>query len=124
MPRIAMRDYNTSFFHIMVQGIRKEYIFNENNDINTYLKLIYKYIQKYNVKIIAYCIMNNHAHLLIYVEEIKELSEEGAYTTTLLNLLLTEDEFKKKYESIKSKPVQEKETLLTRVCKAIKDIFK
>ena len=75
MPRIAMRDYNTSFFHIMVQGIRKEYIFNENNDINTYLKLIYKYIQKYNVKIIAYCIMNNHAHLLIYVEEIKELSE-------------------------------------------------
>lgn len=75
MPRIAIRDYNTSFFHVMVQGIRKEYIFNEHNDIKTYLKLIYEYIQKYKVKIIAYCIMNNHAHLLIYVEEINELSE-------------------------------------------------
>lgn len=75
MPRIAIRDYNTSFFHIMVQGIRKEYIFKENSDIKTYLKLIYKYIQKYKVKIIAYCIMNNHAHLLVYVKEINELSE-------------------------------------------------
>lgn len=75
MPRIAMKDYNTSFFHIMVQGIRKEYVFREEEDIETYYRLIYKYISKYHVKIIAYCIMNNHAHLLVYVEKINELSE-------------------------------------------------
>lgn len=75
LPRIAIRDYNTSFFHIMVQGIRKEYVFKEDTDIKTYLKLIYKYVQKYKVKIIAFCIMNNHAHLLIYIEKINELSE-------------------------------------------------
>ena len=32
MPRIARKDYNTSFFHIMIQGIRKEYIFESDKD--------------------------------------------------------------------------------------------
>lgn len=75
MPRIARKDYNTSFFHIMVQGIRKEYIFNEIEDMAFYCRLIYKYIKKCNVKIIAYCIMNNHAHILTYIEDIKNLSK-------------------------------------------------
>ena len=75
MPRIARRDYNTSFFHVMVQGIRKEYVFTEREDIELYIRLIYTYMKKYSVKIIAYCVMNNHAHLLTYVEEIEELSK-------------------------------------------------
>lgn len=75
MPRIAMKDYDTSFFHIMIQGIRQEYIFKQEDDMKTYSRLVYKYIKKFRVKIIAYCIMNNHAHLLVYVEKIKELSE-------------------------------------------------
>lgn len=75
MPRIARKYYNTSFFHIMVQGIRKEYIFNENEDLEFYSRLIYKYMKKCNVKIIAYCIMNNHAHLLTYVDKTENLSK-------------------------------------------------
>lgn len=75
MPRIAIKDYNTSFFHIMVQGIRREYIFNEQTDIETYSRLIYKYMKKFNVKIIAYCIMNNHSHLLVYIDKIQNLSQ-------------------------------------------------
>ena len=75
MPRVARKDYNTSFFHIMVQGIRKEYIFNSNEDKEKYTKLMSKYLEKYNIKIIAYCVMSNHAHILIYFEDIKELSE-------------------------------------------------
>lgn len=75
MPRIARKYYNTSFFHVMVQGIRKEYIFNEQKDIEFYFDLIYTYMKKCNVKIIAYCIMNNHAHLLIYIDKIENLSK-------------------------------------------------
>lgn len=75
MPRIARRNYNTSFFHVMVQGIRKEYIFNEKEDMEFYCKLIYKYMKTCNVKIIAYCIMNNHGHLLAYIDKIENLSK-------------------------------------------------
>ena len=75
MPRIARKDYNTSFFHIMVQGINKEHIFNKDHYKEKYMDFMYKYLEKYDVKIIAYCIMSNHAHLLVYVEKISELSE-------------------------------------------------
>lgn len=47
MPRIAIKDYDTSFFHIMVQGIRKEYIFKQEEDMETYSRLIYKYIKNF-----------------------------------------------------------------------------
>lgn len=74
MPRVARKDFSTSFFHVMVQGINKEYIFNEEKLKDKYLELITKYEKEYNVEILAYCIMDNHVHLLIYTEDINQMS--------------------------------------------------
>ena len=73
MSRIARKDLQTSFLHIMVQGINKEFIFSKREYIETYLQLINKYQNKFPVSIIAYCVMNNHAHMLVYVKDIKML---------------------------------------------------
>ena len=75
MPRIARNCLDTSFFHVMVQGINKEYIFKNNQYINRYLQLLKEKLNREKLEIIAYCIMNNHAHLLIQVGDIKELSK-------------------------------------------------
>ena len=77
MPRIARSrsSLGTSFFHVIVQGINKEYIFDKEEYINKYLEIIGKKEEDYNIEILAYCIMNNHAHLLIYSEDYKELSK-------------------------------------------------
>lgn len=75
MPRIARSSLGTSFFHVIVQGINKEYIFDKEEYIQKYLELISKNKENYNIQILAYCIMNNHAHLLIYSEDYKELSK-------------------------------------------------
>lgn len=69
IPRENMND--SSFFHIMVQGINKEYIFNTRKYMGKYLDLIYKNSEK--ITIIAYCIMNNHAHFLIRTESIGDI---------------------------------------------------
>ncbi len=68
MPRMPRNNMETSFFHIIVQGIEKRYIFNEREDIEKYIDLLKKKNQE-NL-IIAYCIMNNHAHILIKTEKI------------------------------------------------------
>lgn len=65
-PRKNMKD--SSFFHIMVQGINKEYIFNTKINKNKYYDLLYKNSE--GIDIIAYCIMNNHAHMLIHTSDI------------------------------------------------------
>lgn len=71
MPRIPRNYMNASFFHIMVQGIKKEYIFNDKENIEKYLKLLKE--KNEGLIILAFCIMNNHAHILIKTEDINYL---------------------------------------------------
>ncbi len=75
MPRISRESFSSGFFHIMIQGINKEYIFEKDENKERYLYLMKKYYQKYKLKIIAYCMMNNHAHFIIYTIDIKQISK-------------------------------------------------
>ena len=64
---------NSSFFHIMVQGINKEYIFETKKNKEKYLKSIYNNTK--DIQIIAYCIMDNHVHILIQSEKIQDIQD-------------------------------------------------
>ncbi|MBR1802540.1 MAG: transposase [Clostridia bacterium] len=75
MPRLARKDLNTPFLHVMVQGVNKEYIFEDKKYIKKYLQIIKKNKAEYNFTIMAYCIMNNHAHFLVYAEDIKSFGK-------------------------------------------------
>lgn len=75
MPRKPRIYLKTNFFHVINQGVNREYIF--NNDINKkqYIKLLFDNKDKYDIDIISFAIMDNHFHLLIYAEKIEELSQ-------------------------------------------------
>lgn len=75
MPRLSRKNLNTSYYHIIVQGINKEYIFDKERYIKKYHNLIINNLKKYDLKIIAYCIMSNHAHLLLYAEKTETMAE-------------------------------------------------
>ena len=61
MPRYARRKLNGEYYHIVVQGLKKEFIFNSKEDKQKYLEIIRNKLQKYKekIRIIAYCIMGN-----------------------------------------------------------------
>lgn len=75
MSRLARSSFQTHFFHVIVQGINKDFIFSKKYYIETYLDLIHKYIHVFPITILSYCIMNNHAHLLVYVNDIHDLGK-------------------------------------------------
>lgn len=75
MPRVARKYNNTKFLHVMVQGINKEYIFNTSEDKETYIRLLIKYSEKYDIKIVSYCVMDNHAHILIHLNVVEDLTK-------------------------------------------------
>lgn len=75
MPRVPRYYLKTQYFHIITQGINKMYIFDTPEDINYYINTMYKLSNLHKVKIISYCIMNNHAHILVKIVEPKELSK-------------------------------------------------
>ena len=75
MPRKARKDSKSCFYHVIVQGINKEFIFDREEYIKKYKQLIMQKLKQSNLIILAYCIMNNHAHFLMYTEKSEYLGK-------------------------------------------------
>ena len=89
MTRRLRKNVESSFLHILVQGVNKEFIFLENKDIEKYQSLLFKIKKEYELKIVAYCIMHNHAHILLYAEENKTLSKFMHIVNTYYAIITT-----------------------------------
>ncbi len=74
MPRKARNLLESLFIHQMCQGFNREYIFEERVEKLKYLSLMKKYQEKFDIDIIAYCIMDNHVHMLLYAKNINDIS--------------------------------------------------
>jgi putative transposase len=68
MPRIARIIAAGYPHHITQRGNNRADVFFDDEDRQTYLKLLAEYTQKYYVRIWAYCLMSNHIHLLAVPE--------------------------------------------------------
>lgn len=65
MPRQARIKSSTGIYHIMIRGNEKKEIFKDNSDRIRFLDTLQKMREDANYSIYAYCLMNNHVHLLI-----------------------------------------------------------
>ena len=74
MPRKSRRLLGETVCHHMVQGINKEEIFKTEDNKEKYIELLKKYYKEFKIDIIAYCIMDNHVHMLLYANDIKQIS--------------------------------------------------
>ena len=75
MPRYPRNYIKTTYFHVIAQGINKNYIFEEKEDIKFYIEKMNKLKKECEVEIIAYCVMNNHVHMLLKTSIIENLSK-------------------------------------------------
>lgn len=60
-PRIEMIGYH----HILNRGVEKRKVFLDDEDFNTFIKLLCSACESYGVKLHSYALMDNHYHLLI-----------------------------------------------------------
>ena len=99
----------------MVQGVNKEYIFNKDEYIEKYLNIIKENKENYNFTIMAYCIMNNHAHFLVYIENIDDFGKFMHKVNLLYAQMYNKKEnrcgvlFRNRY---KTEPIYERKHLL------------
>lgn len=69
MPRKKRNLVNSGVYHIMVRGVNKQLIFNDDKDRRMFIRLMYYYKTKLKCNIYAYCLMNNHVHILFEDKE-------------------------------------------------------
>ena len=59
---------NSKIYHIIIKGIDESTIFYDDEDRNVFFNKLKVTKKKFKYKILAYCLMNNHVHLVISIE--------------------------------------------------------
>ncbi|MBI4706687.1 MAG: transposase [Candidatus Omnitrophica bacterium] len=67
MPRQARIITENGCYHVITRGNQKQLVFKELSDYEMYLSIVSKYKRKYNFKLYSFCLMPNHIHLLLEV---------------------------------------------------------
>jgi REP element-mobilizing transposase RayT len=65
-PRLFASDV---LYHVIVRGNQRQKTFLSEGDYNAYLQRLARYRKKYDYVVHAYCLMPNHAHLLLESSE-------------------------------------------------------
>ncbi len=65
MPRTARKRSDTGTYHVMLRGINRQTIFEDNEDYEKFLQRLRVYREECGYEIYAYCLMSNHVHLLM-----------------------------------------------------------
>lgn len=68
MPRAARQFSRTGFYHIIMRGINRESIFCTREAKKQMLDILKEKVADNNIGIYAYCVMDNHIHLLLKAE--------------------------------------------------------
>lgn len=69
MPRKPRIFSSTGIYHIILRSINQHIIFEEDADYQKLLYILSDCKEKYDIDIYAYCLMDNHIHLLIHSPE-------------------------------------------------------
>lgn len=70
MPRTARRKSKTGIYHIMLRGINRQDLFEDDEDRQNFIEKLAFYKEKSGYKLYGYCLMSNHIHILL--EEVIE----------------------------------------------------
>ena len=65
MARPLRIEYPGAVYHVMCRGNNRQVIFRDDQDRKRYLEKLSLYCQEKNVKLLAYCLLVNHVHLLV-----------------------------------------------------------
>lgn len=69
MPRRARKHAESGIYHTMLRGIDRQMIFEDSEDYLRFIDILQECRKECGFKLYAYCLMGNHVHILLKVEE-------------------------------------------------------
>jgi putative transposase len=65
MARPLRVEFPGALYHVIVRGNERKAVFRDDRDREDYLRRLAHYAQKFEFRVLAYCLMDNHIHLAI-----------------------------------------------------------
>ena len=69
MARPLRLEYPGAIYHVTARGDRRESIYEDDNDRLQWLDILSRACERYNWQVHAYCLMDNHYHVLLETAE-------------------------------------------------------
>ena len=69
MSRPLRIEFPGAYYHIMNRGLAHQRVFSDREDYQQFLKLLSECHEMWGVRVLAYCLLGNHYHLLIQTPE-------------------------------------------------------
>lgn len=69
MPRSARKIGCSNIYHIILRGVNKRIIFESERDYAAFFQTLCFYRTECKYQILAFCLMDNHVHLLLHFDE-------------------------------------------------------
>ena len=86
MARPLRLEFPGAVYHVTSRGDRREPIFEDDSDRNTFLTVVAQAMERFDAVALAYCLMGNHYHLVIQTRasNLSRLMQQlnGVYTQT------------------------------------------
>src|SRR6266849_1484219 len=61
-------------YHVLSRGHNREVLFADGADLGYFLGLLARYRQRFGFRLLHYCLMTNHFHLLLQLDDPRQLS--------------------------------------------------
>src|SRR5688572_18358568 len=74
MPRRLRLAMSASFFHVINRSARRAPIFTRPTDYQAFLTVLQAGLERYPVRLLAYCILSNHWHMVVGPPDPKTLT--------------------------------------------------
>lgn len=65
MPRQPRRASSSGIYHVMLRRVGKQFLFEDDGDRRTFLDFLWRVTQEHSISVIAWCLMDNHVHLVL-----------------------------------------------------------
>jgi putative transposase len=82
MPRAARDSLGGYCYHVMNRGNGRRTVFHKPGDYDTFVKLLAEAGERTEIRLLAFCLMPNHFHLLLWPARDGELSDYMMWLTT------------------------------------------
>lgn len=82
MPRMSRVAVGDTVYHVINRANNRTQIFNTDKDYQHFESLLLEGVELIDMRILAYCIMPNHWHLVLYPKQDGDMSEFMRWITT------------------------------------------
>ncbi|MFV1977642.1 MAG: transposase, partial [Candidatus Scalindua sp.] len=74
MPRIPRGLFDGLVYHVLNRGNGKQRVFHSDKDYEAFVSLMKEAKERYSLKLLAYCLMPTHFHIVLMPTQSEDLS--------------------------------------------------